>query len=95
MDKQYLFYKLFKPWLPSTLSHMISKIDLESVDSEYWNQQKEFDIGKGWVMCVFYDCDEPDYIEYFITPSGKILDIWDWPNTKWTKKLRYLLNYKE
>lgn len=40
---------------------------------------QEFDIAHGWKVSMFYDCGDLDYIEHFVSPSGKIVDFWDWP----------------
>lgn len=38
-----------------------------------------FDALNGWKVAIFYDGGELDYIEHFITPTGKLVDFWDWP----------------
>ena len=34
----------------------------------------------GWKVAVFYDVDEFNYIERFVTPEGNVIDFWDWPD---------------
>lgn len=44
-------------------------------------------INDGWKVCVFYDCGELDYIEYFVAPDGSIVDFWEWPDSDDQRRL--------
>lgn len=47
----------------------------------------EFGIRDGWKLVVFYDCNSFDYIDHFISPEGKVIDFWDWPESYDRQKL--------
>lgn len=40
-----------------------------------------FGISEGWKVVVFYDCGGFDYLDSFISPDGKVIDFWDWPES--------------
>lgn len=41
---------------------------------------REFDLADGWKVSIFYDCGDLDYIDHFVSPSGKVVDFWNWPS---------------
>jgi hypothetical protein len=47
----------------------------------------EFAIRDGWKVVVFYDCGGFDYIDSFVSPDGKTIDFWDWPESSDKQKL--------
>ena len=48
---------------------------------------RTFPAANGWQVMVYYDVDEFDYIEHFITPDGTIIEIWEWPESEEKKLL--------
>lgn len=47
-------------------------------DEKYFHEDVTFDAKGGWKCIMFYDGDELDYIDSFITPEGEIVNFWDW-----------------
>lgn len=39
-----------------------------------------FTAPNGWIVNIFYDCGELDYIDKFIMPDGHEINFWDWPD---------------
>lgn len=35
----------------------------------------------GWMVNVFYDVGELDYINHFTDPQGREINFWDWPDS--------------
>lgn len=60
-------------------------------DDHIWTE-KEFDAKDGWKVSFFYDGDELDYIDHFVTPDGKKIDFWDWPEE--TPGRQNLINWR-
>ena len=40
-----------------------------------------FDAKDGWKVSIFYDCQELDYIDRFISHCGGSMDFWEWPES--------------
>lgn len=61
------------PWKILELAEAAS-IPLESHSS--WNNIVPFYVGLGWLVHIFYDVDEFDYIDSVTTPDGLRLEVW-------------------
>lgn len=46
------------------------------VDSVSWTGVEVMSAADGWKVGFFYDCGELDYIDHFVTPDGKRLEVW-------------------
>jgi hypothetical protein len=57
-------------------------------DKRYWCENVTFDAKDGWKVVIFYDQDEIDYIDSFITPDGTKVDFWEWKDCSDKKTLR-------
>lgn len=62
-------------------------------DSENWCGLVTIDADDGWKVVFSYDCGELDYIDIFITPCGRQIDFWTWPDDHHWKN--YLINWRE
>lgn len=63
------------------LLSLLDGVDIpDGIEPGEWDT-KEFDLANGWKVSIFYDCGDLDYINYFVTPNGKILDFWHWPDS--------------
>lgn len=45
-------------------------------DSVNWCGEVEIPAKDGWKVIFFYDCGELDFIDSFIMPDGKRLEVW-------------------
>lgn len=45
-------------------------------DSDNWCGDVEMPAKDGWKVIFFYDCGELDFIDSFVMPDGKHLEIW-------------------
>ncbi len=55
--------------------------------SKNWCTDVPFSVD-GWVVWIFYDCGELDYITYFTAPDGTMIDFWEWDeNHPWKNDL--------
>ncbi len=48
---------------------------------------KQFTVGAGWIVTVFYDGAELAYIDHFTSPAGEVIDFWKWPDSEDRDKL--------
>lgn len=51
-------------------------------DSDNWCADVSFDAKDGWKVIIFYDCGDLDYISHFISPTGEVIDFWEWPESE-------------
>jgi len=66
--------------------------DYQPDDSDNWSGDTEYKLPTGWTVIIFYDCGELDYIDSFVTPSGTIIDFWEWEEEHpWRQ---YLINWR-
>jgi hypothetical protein len=66
-----------------TAEYLISIAETASIPPisyELW-PWRIFDAKEGWKVMVYYDVDELDYIDHFVTPDGQQIDIWEWPES--------------
>ena len=49
----------------------------DNLDEHVWTE-KTFDSSNGWKVVFFYDGDELDYIDTFISPDGTVINFWEW-----------------
>lgn len=42
--------------------------------------EESFSLDNGWRVVLFYDIGELDCINEIITPEGKVIDFWEWPD---------------
>lgn len=54
--------------------------------SDTWNEQ-DFQCRDGWIVTIFYDCGELDYIDSFTAPDGTKVCFWDWPESEGQNRL--------
>ncbi|MBN46335.1 MULTISPECIES: hypothetical protein [unclassified Methylophaga] len=66
---------------------------VQPCDSENWCGEVTMDADDGWKVVFSYDCGELDNIDIFITPGGKEIDFWAWPENHTWKD--YLINWRE
>jgi hypothetical protein len=45
-----------------------------------------------WKVVFFYDNEELDYIDSLISPSGEVIDPWDWP---WSIERNTILGWQK
>ena len=60
---------------------LLDGVDIpDGIDQGDWGT-RDFALPHGWKVSVFYDCGDLDYIDHFVSPSGKIVDFWHWPDS--------------
>lgn len=63
---------------------LLTMADAANVPQEnpapHWQSHLDFQLADGWKMSIFYDAGELDYINHFVSPSGEVVDFWEWPD---------------
>lgn len=90
------------------IAHSSAPPDEQPGDSPNWCGEMTLPARDGWLVCVFYDCGQLDYIDHFVTPTGEKLEVWPndyqgeqwapvmiWRGTSDTERLRGLLHNVE
>jgi hypothetical protein len=39
-------------------------------------EEREFVTDEGWQIYIFYDDGDLDYLDYFISPNGAVINVW-------------------
>lgn len=74
------------PW---KLLELAEAANIPKVSHSHWNNIVLFYVGLGWVVHVFYDVDEFDYIDSVTPPVGPRLEVWpDEGEQHWQKVLQ-------
>lgn len=68
----------YDPWYLLELAESTGAVDKYK---KYWCEDVTFNAKDGWKVVIFYDQDEIDYIDSFISPTGEIINFWDWEDS--------------
>lgn len=68
-----------------------AKPDQHSADVDFGSI--ELDAKEGWRVSFFYDANDLDYIDYFVTPAGEMIDFWEWPRDEYEEAISLLMNW--
>jgi len=70
---------IYSQWDLLALAEKAMPPDEQPPESEEWCADIDF-VVDGWIVRIFYDAGELDYIAEFIGPDGTIFDFWEWPD---------------
>lgn len=63
-------------WFLLEIAESANPPESVSSDSDEWCSDVVLEARDGWKVVFFYDCETLDYIDSFITPEGKVLEVW-------------------